>query len=72
MIYEEPNHYTADEGKTFLRKVDNFIMGSDMYLYNFIDGTPDVIENYTEIDDPNPNEDNDDTKNNKEDYGNAS
>ncbi len=54
MIYEEPNHYTADEGKTFLRKVDNFIMGSDMYLYNFIDGTPDVIENYTEIDDPNP------------------
>lgn len=54
MIYEEPNHYTADEGKTFRRKIDNFIMGNDMYLYRFIDGTEDIIDNYEEIDeDPN-------------------
>ena len=52
MKYEEPNHYTADEGKTFKRIEDNFIMGNDMYLYNYIDGTPDVIENYEEVDDP--------------------
>ena len=51
MIFEQPNHYTADEGKTFRRKIDNFIMGNDMYLYNFIDGTKDTIDNYEEIDD---------------------
>lgn len=48
MIYEEPNHYTADENKTFIRKIDDFNMGNDMYLYDFIDGTKDVIENYEE------------------------
>ena len=52
MKYEEPNHYTADEGKTFRRIEDSFIMGNDMYLYNYIDGTPDNIENYEEVDDP--------------------
>lgn len=52
MKYEEPNHYTTDEGKTFRRKEDNFIMGNDMYLYNYIDDTPDKIENYEEVDDP--------------------
>lgn len=52
MKYEEPNHYIADEGKTFNRKEDNFIMGNDMYLYDYIDGTPDKIENYEEVDDP--------------------
>jgi len=48
MTFEEPNHYTADEGKTFIRIIDNFDMGNDMYLYNFIDDTPDKIENYRE------------------------
>ena len=52
MKYEEPNHYTADEGKTFRRIEDNFIMGNDMFLYNYIDGNPDRIENYEEVDDP--------------------
>lgn len=72
MTYEEPNHYTADEGKTFLRVTDNFIMGTDMYLYSFIDGTPDTIENYTEIDDPNPKEAADNIENNEEAYDNVS
>lgn len=45
-------HVTAQEGKTFRRKVDGFIMGNDMYLGKFIDGSDDVIENYEEVDDP--------------------
>ena len=49
MKFEQPNHYTADEGKTFKRIEDNFIMGNDMYLYDYIDGTPDKIENYEEV-----------------------
>lgn len=48
----EMKHYTAKEGKTYRRKIDGFIMGNDMYLLKFIDGTDDVIENYEEIDDP--------------------
>lgn len=48
----ETNHYTAREGMTYRRKVDGFIMGNDMYLGKFIDGTDDVIENYEEVDDP--------------------
>lgn len=46
-----PIHYTADEGKTFNRIEDGFIMGNDMYLGKYIDGTDDVIENYEEVDD---------------------
>ena len=46
-------NYKAAEGKTFLRKVDGFIMGNQMYLGLFIDGTEDVIDNYEEVDDPN-------------------
>lgn len=46
------NHYIAQEGFTFKRKVDDYIMGSELYLYNFIDGTPDKIENYEEVELP--------------------
>ena len=49
---EETNHYKAKEGYTFQRKVDNFIMGNELYLGKFIDGTDDVIENYEEVEDP--------------------
>ena len=38
-------HHKAKEGYTFKRKVDNFIMGNELYLGKFIDGTDDVIEN---------------------------
>lgn len=48
----ETNHYIAQEGMTYRRKVDGFIMGNDMYLGKFIDGTDDVIENYEEVEDP--------------------
>lgn len=48
----EMKHVTAQEGKTFRRKVDGFIMGNDMYLGKFIDGSDDTIENYEEVDDP--------------------
>ena len=36
----------------FRRKIDGFIMGNDLFLGKFVDGTPDVIENYEEIEDP--------------------
>ena len=49
---EETNHYKAKEGYTFKRKVDNFIMGNELYLGLFIDGTQDVIDNYEEVVDP--------------------
>lgn len=45
-------HYTAAEGKTWCRKADGFLMGNDMYLGKFIDGTDDVIDNYEEVEDP--------------------
>ena len=44
-------HYKAAEGKTYLRKIDGFIMGNELYLGKFIDDTDDVIENYEEVDD---------------------
>lgn len=46
------NHYKAQEGMTYQRKVDGYIMGNELYLGKFIDGTDDVIENYEEIPDP--------------------
>lgn len=46
------SHVTSQEGKTFRRKVDGFIMGNDMYLGKFIDGSDDVIDNYEEVDEP--------------------
>jgi hypothetical protein len=45
----ETNHYIAQEGMTYQRKVDGYIMGNELYLGKFIDGTDDVIENYDEI-----------------------
>ena len=46
---EEINHYKAKEGYTYKRKIDGFIMGNELYLGKFIDGTDDVIENYKEV-----------------------
>lgn len=42
------NHYIADEGKTFVRFIDNKIMGNDLYLGLFVDGSEDTIDNYKE------------------------
>ena len=42
------NHYIADEGKTFVRLIDNKIMGNDLYLGLFVDGDEDTIDNYKE------------------------
>ena len=42
------NHYSADEGKTFVRIIDNKIMGNDLYLGLFVDGSEDTIDNYKE------------------------
>lgn len=44
----EANHYIAQEGMTYQRKIDGYIMGNELYLGKFIDGTDDVIENYEE------------------------
>ena len=46
---EQTNHYNAKEGYTYKRKIDGFIMGNELYLGKFIDGTDDVIENYEEV-----------------------
>lgn len=51
---EETNYYKAKEGYTFKRKVDNFIMGNELYLGLFIDGTQDTIANYEEVIDETP------------------
>lgn len=53
---EETNYYKAKEGYTYKRKVDDFIMGNELYLGLFIDGTDDVIDNYEEVIDENPQE----------------
>ena len=50
---EETNHYKAKEGYTYKRKIDGFIMGNELYLGLFIDGTQDTIENYEEVIDEN-------------------
>ena len=52
---EETNYYKAKEGYTYKRKVDNFIMGNELYLGLFIDGTQDIIDNYEEVVDPDYN-----------------
>lgn len=46
------NHYIAQEGMTYQRKTDGYIMGNELYLGKFIDGSDDVIENYEEVEDP--------------------
>lgn len=56
----EYTHHKAKEGYTFKRKVDNFIMGNELYLGLFIDGTQDVIDNYEEVVDPDYNPTNSD------------
>ena len=43
------NYYKAQEGMTYRRKVDGYIMGNELYLGKFIDRTDDVIENYEEV-----------------------
>lgn len=42
------NHYIADEGKTFVRIIDSKIMGNELYLGLFVDGSEDTIDNYKE------------------------
>ena len=42
------NHYIADEGKTFIRLIDGKVMGNDLYLGLFVDGSEDTIDNYKE------------------------
>ena len=49
---EETNYCKAKEGYTFRRKVDSFIMGNELYLGLFINGTQDTIDNYEEAIDP--------------------
>lgn len=49
MKTENNRLYLCDEGKVFRRISDGFIMGDGLDL-----GENDVIENYEEIDDPNP------------------
>ena len=53
---EETNYYKAKEGYTYKRKIDGFIMGIELYLWLFIDGTDDVIDNYEEVVDDSPKE----------------
>lgn len=48
MTTEDNRVYNCDEGKVFIRKSDNFIMGPGIDL-----GEGDTIGNYSEIDDPN-------------------
>ena len=46
--------YKASEGMTYKRKVDGHIMGNELYLGLFIDGTEDTIDNYVEVELPEP------------------
>ena len=48
IMTNDNNHYIADEGKTFVRLIDNKIMGNDLYLGLFVDGSEDTIDNYKE------------------------
>lgn len=48
---ENTKYYKASDGKVFKRIIDDFIMGKDLYLGQFIDGTVDTIENYIEVND---------------------
>ena len=49
---EYTNRRKAKEGYTYKRKIDDFIMGNELYLGLFIDGTEDTIDNYEEINCP--------------------
>ena len=48
IMTNDNNHYIADEGKTFVRIIDNMIMGNELYLGLFVDGSEDTIDNYKE------------------------
>ena len=48
IMTNDNNHYIADEGKTFVRLIDNKIMGNELYLGLFVDGSEDNIVNYKE------------------------
>ena len=48
IMTNDNNHYIADEGKTFVRIIDNKIMGNELYLGLFVDGSEDTINNYKE------------------------
>ena len=48
IMTNDNNHYIADEGKTFVRLIDNKIMGNELYLGLFVDGSEDTIDNYKE------------------------
>ena len=48
IMTNDNNHYIADEGKTFVRIIDSKIMGNDLYLGLYIDGSEDTIDNYKE------------------------
>jgi hypothetical protein len=41
--------YKAKENHTFVRKIDGFDMGNELYLGDFIDGTKDTIDNYEQV-----------------------
>lgn len=51
---EETNYYKAKDSYTYKRKIDGYIMGNELYLGLFIDGTDDVIDNYEEVVDETP------------------
>lgn len=57
MKTENKRLYIAGEGKVFMRKSDNFIMGKGIDL-----GVNDSIKNYKEVNDPNPKEETDKPK----------
>ena len=46
---EKTNYYKAKEDYTYKRKIDGYIMGNELYLGLFIDGTQDTIDNYEEV-----------------------
>ena len=48
IMTNDNNHYIADEGKAFVRIIDNKIMGNELYLGLFVDGSEDTIDNYKE------------------------
>ena len=48
IMANDNNHYIADEGKIFVRIIDSKIMGNDLYLGLFVDGSEDTIDNYKE------------------------
>ncbi len=58
MKTENNRQYYCNEGKVFRRKADGFIMGNGLDL-----GDADSIENYEEVDNPNPEDNKEKEKN---------